>query len=792
MAISVAFFGLGIGAITVYMSLGKVKSDKKSADLDESLIHSRIVQSTIAFAVSIPVFLLLIVYFVPPNINFIYLYYLTSSIPFFFAGMTLALIYIAMPKEISKLYFVDLVGSAIATLLLDPLMQNLGAESSILVTAVIICSFSLAGILFLMKSNNRKGKSTSEIKIGNRTKSFLLITLFATVGITIVNLYSYDDILAIKPGQNKELHNALANPDVKLLSTVWNSFSRIDVTQNSTAYLNKERTLASIMVDADASTSILRWNGSASDLKWLQKRLDFLPYDVMDNMTISETLVIGSGGGIDVLMALSGGSKKVTAVEINPSIVSEVKKFGKLAGNIYDRKDVDLFIDDGRRFVSSSNSKYDAIVIRLVDSWAAQLAGGYALSENYLYTVEAFREYLQHLDENHGLLFMVRWNIELPRLMPLLIESLRQEEVGKGIDQIAKQIVIIEDCREKCDRTNAISRVLVLVKNSPFDDTDLKIIESKVTKNNAKVLAMAGQNIQPTFKDLLFANGTEASSNQITNADGTSPNLQRPLSGLKLPTDDSPFYFAKELIPKQMIILLETILVLSLALTGVLVYYSKINKIKKNKNTLFHILFVIFIGFGFIFLEITFIQKFLLLLGTPVMALTVILFSILLSTGLGSYVSGRLFSKAPVKAISISIPILLGIVSLYYFFLQEIIYSNIVLELPQRVLLSVALLFPVGIVMGFQFPSIIRIAYSSTSLDTKSVQSNKERNIVVTLLWGVNVVASVLGTITTVMSSMTIGFNGNLLIAAGFYLAALCLVALVRQRQDLPAIREKI
>lgn len=114
MAISVAFFGLGVGAITVYMSLGKVKIKKeKQAYQDKNFVHSRIIQSAITFAVSIPVFLLLVVYFVPPNINFIYLYYLASSVPFFFAGMALALIYIAMPKEISKLYFVDLAGSAI-------------------------------------------------------------------------------------------------------------------------------------------------------------------------------------------------------------------------------------------------------------------------------------------------------------------------------------------------------------------------------------------------------------------------------------------------------------------------------------------------------------------------------------------------------------------------------------------------------------------------------------------------------------------------------------------------------
>jgi len=793
MAISVAFFGLGVGAITVYMSLGKVKIKKeKQADQDKNFVHSRIIQSTITFAVSIPVFLLLVVYFVPPNINFIYLYYLASSVPFFFAGMALALIYIAMPKEISKLYFVDLAGSAMATLMLDPLLQKLGAESTMLMTAVIICSFTLAGALLLIKLNNVKGEPTIVVKLGNRNMSYIVIALFATVGITMINLNSSDDLLEIKPGENKGLHFALSHSDIKQLSTVWNSFSRVDVLQNSSLNLTKDRSLASVLIDADAGTTIPRWNGSISDLQWLRGGMDYLPYDILENNTIGNTLVIGSGGGWDVLHAIAGGSKMVTTVEINPSVVSAVKRFGKSAGNIYDRNDVDLYVDDGRRFISSSNSKYDAIVIRLVDSWAAQLAGGYALSENYLYTLEAFREYFRHLDDYNGLLFMVRWNIELPRLMPLLIESLHQEEVGKGIDQIAKQIIVIEDCRGKCDGTNTIRKISVLVKNSPFNDSELNIVKDKVTESKGRFLTMAGQNIEPGFKNLLFANSSEVNSNKITSVDVTSPNWQRALSGLKSPTDDSPFYFAKELIPKQLVILLETILILSLALTGILIYYSKINKIQKNRHTIFYILFVIFIGFGFIFLEITFIQKFLLLLGTPILALTVILFSILLSTGIGSYLSGRLFPKAPVKAVSISIPILVGMVLLYYFFLQDIIYSSIALEISQRISLSIALLFPVGIVMGFQFPSIIRIAYSPNLTDPNSVQSDKEKNTIVTLLWGVNVIASVLGTITTVISSMTIGFNGNLLIAVGLYLAALCSVVLVRHSQNLPAIREEI
>ncbi|HET7283955.1 MAG TPA: hypothetical protein VFI70_04650 [Nitrososphaeraceae archaeon] len=204
----------------------------------------------------------------------------------------------------------------------------------------------------------------------------------------------------------------------------------------------------------------------------------------------------------------------------------------------------------------------------------------------------------------------------------------------------------------------------------------------------------------------------------------------------------------------------------------------------------FHLSFVVLIGFGFIFLEITFIQKFLLLLGTPIMALTVILFSILLSSGIGAYLSGRLFSKNPYKAVLISIPVLATIVLIYYNFLSAIIDRGIILELYQRITLTFVLLSPAGLLMGFQFPSITRMASSSSSsLAMHSSQKQKSTttaattttltttaaNDDITLLWGVNVIASVVGTVLTAISSMVIGFNGNLLVGLGVYLVALTL-----------------
>jgi Spermine/spermidine synthase domain len=760
MAISVAFFGLGIGSLLIHITNNGMKRE---------VLPNKIIQFTLAFAVSLPVFLFVIGHLIPPSISFIYLFFLASSIPFFFAGLSMALIYLAMPRQITKLYFIDLAGASAATLILDPLIRGLGAESVLLLISLFGALPPIIAYASLFFSQRQKETSDRFI-IGKYPATYGFIVLVVCTGLLAYNMHF--NILAIQPGENKGLRYLPSGySDV---STKWNSFSRIDIVKHiHDISKTGDRNLASILIDADALTPILKWNGSLSDRQWLKNFMDYMPYEI-SNMNNSRTLVIGSGGGEDILLALSSGSKNVTAVELNPLIVSAVKNYGgNSAGNLYNRKDVRLFIDDGRRFISSTNAKYDTIVIKLVDSWAAQLAGGYALSENYLYTVEAFKQYLNHLNGANGKLVMVRWSTELPRLVPLAIEALREYERGTS-DQhdISKQILLVEDSPGLTFGPNpqrTFYPVLLVIKNSPFTGSELAVIKERVNKSHAKVIAMPGGYVQSPYDRLLLSVGDNSDLQQHESYDPQSSAFFE-----KLPTDDSPFFFATQLVPNQMILLIETVLGVAVVITLLLVYYSRVNKIRLTSSSRFHIIFAIFIGLGFIFLEITFIQKFLLLLGTPIMALTVILFSILLSTGIGAYLSGKLFRKNPYIAIMISIPPLSGIVLVYYVFLQGIIEYGIILQLSERIALTFALLSPAGFLMGFQFPSITRMASSSRRLNEDSNEGNDGSvGEDITLLWGANVIASVVGTVLTATASMIIGFNGNLLIGVGMYLGAL-------------------
>lgn len=838
MAISIAFFGLGVGSLVVHTTKNRLRRED---------IPIYLLKSSLGFAISIGVFLVVTSYLIPPSVNFLYLFYLISSLPFLFAGIAIGLIFYSRPRDISRLYFLDLVGSAAATLLLDPLLRGFGAEYTLVFVSLLVSVTCMVGI-FVMSRNkaystvfisrtskvmrylnrlaasthgNRESSNTEQDLAQNNTSTIgrnrTQLTRLLTTSLVLVIIFSlilalsssFTDLVSIKPGEKKGLHYQLSNPSgFEHLFTEWNSFSRIDVTRqvhNTTQPQSfdssgRSRALAAIAIDADADTPVIRWNGTMQDLEWIKDYMDFLPYEIAET---NSTLIIGSGGGEDVLASLAGGSRNVTAVEINPLIIEAAKRFGSSAGNLYDRDQVKLVIDEGRRYLSGTDSRFDLIMIKLVDSWAAQLAGGYALSENYLYTVEAFKQYLEHLNKDHGILVMIRWNIELPRLIPLIYQSLLEDyeesprgprnasadSISRENQEILSRVIVVENKPGLYflpSSEGLIYPVLVMIKNSAFTTEELEIVKQSVSERNAKTILLPGDHMQSEFEEIL--------SKSLGSIGSLGGGANSSISSLPPPTDDSPFFFARERIPFQLIMLLTTVLILSGVLFTILLYYSKLNKIDMvtvMSSNKYYLLFATCIGLGFMFFEITLIQKFLLILGTPVLALTAILFSILIATGIGSYASGKLFPARPARAILVSIPLIIVLTMAYYFLIDDVIYQGIVLPIYERIILTVIFLAPIGFLMGFQFPSIIRLATGhnrkyadviqsqigsnkkfadSNNVSLEEINETDDHNV--TLIWGVNIIASVIGSVLAVISSMVVGLNNTLLVGMGFYIGA--------------------
>src|ERR671921_522650 len=251
MAISIAFFGLGIGSFVIHIQKDKFNALKKKSIIGPQLtFSSRIVQYALAYGISVPVFIFLIGY-IPSDTSYIYLFYLISSIPFFFAGAGMALVFLAMSEKISKLYFADLIGAALATIILDPIMQSLGAGSALLLTSVVVVGISACSYFFLITRVTRDQKEDTETSYSssrphaevdgkevmikwrrNRLNVLSAITCSGLIILLIVNSTSSTNIFEIKPGMSKGLYYQLNHPsEYQHLSEEWNSFSRVDVTR---------------------------------------------------------------------------------------------------------------------------------------------------------------------------------------------------------------------------------------------------------------------------------------------------------------------------------------------------------------------------------------------------------------------------------------------------------------------------------------------------------------------------------------------------------------------------------
>src|SRR5919202_4872460 len=248
MAISIAFFGLGIGSFVIHIQRDNIITlqKKKSVTDGQFVFSSSILRFAIAYGVSVPVFISLLGY-IPSDTSYIYLFYMVSSIPLFFAGACMAIIFLAMSERISKLYFADLIGAASATIILDTLLQALGAASVLLLTSVATVGAAACSYYFILSrgARHRKkdtlhylthptiGEKEEKIKAepGNNLSRFAIVTFAGLAILLIVNSASNIHIFDIKPGVSKGLRYQLNHPaEFEHISEGWNSFSRVDVT----------------------------------------------------------------------------------------------------------------------------------------------------------------------------------------------------------------------------------------------------------------------------------------------------------------------------------------------------------------------------------------------------------------------------------------------------------------------------------------------------------------------------------------------------------------------------------
>jgi hypothetical protein len=721
MAISIALFGISLSGIIVYIFQNRFNSERFWKDLPyfASLFSAaNFISLIILLKINISL------HYSFKNFLLLLSIYIISIIPFLLGGICVSIAITHLSRKVSRLYFFDLIGASLGCLIVIPLLNLVGAPSAIIFVSLFA---SIAAFLFNLSYRGRSQFITSS----------LLIIFFFTLIVINVNFQIID------------VKYTKGHKEVDLLFKKWNSFSRVAIYKRkhqpwgvSPFYRGKFPETVFMDIDASASTPIINFDGNFKKLSYLRYDLTTLAYNLKNGKGFN-SLIIGPGGGQDVLAALMFGAKKVYGIEINPIIVNDVmrKRYKDFSGGLYFRPDVKIIVDEGRSYLRRSKEKFDVIQATLVDTWAATSAGAYSLSENSLYTVEAFIDYINHLKDN-GVLTFSRWAHEGLRLITISQDALRR----LNIDKIENRIIIVLN-RNLCN---------FLLKKNEFSVKEVKKIE-----NICKNLGF----------DIVYAPYIKVDNNDFTDLILTKDRnsfFKKFKYDITPTTDNRPFFFhIKKLkdVPNSLLrkdflfgdgltnlislLIISTILVILFIILPLLIFKRK-DIAGERKEKLKFLIYFAFLGTGFMFLEISFMQKFILFLGHPIYSLTVILFSILFSSSIGSFFTGRFDNDNLSKNLNRILIIIIAISALYIFILPGIFYNLIYLNRFLRILISILLLFPLGFFMGMALPLGIRIM-------------DKRFHSIVPWGWGINGATSVLGSGLSIFLAMNFGFNISIL-----------------------------
>lgn len=713
LVVSLTVLGLGLGAGFIHKIKSKIAGEEK--------IFKVLFFLSLFFSLSLISFLIL--FLRASTVGTLILFSFTALVPLFFAGMFLSLVFVGFPRQSGKIYFADLLGAAIGALMIILFLQLWGGINSVLLLAVIA---SLSTLLLAIVSKQKRLLGLAMIG------SLLFFSLF------YLNLGSkYMDInFSVLPSLGKTLFTSLNDSDreTRIVYTDWNAFARTDVTEGKDPYVKW------IYIDGGAGAAMLEFDGDLDKVSYLMEETNFFPF--LQGRK-DKVLIIGPGGGKDVLLALLGGVKEITAVEINPGSIKAVKEFSSFNGGIYDFSNVKIFVGDGRSFVRRSSEKYDIIYLSLVFTQKASMMG-YSLAENYVFTKEAFVDYLEHLDTDGRVAMLLHDSSDLLKAFTTAISVLRDR--GISPEQALKHMVIIEG-NMGMEMPGLAHFPLFILRESPFTREEANDILRTALIMNKRPLFIPYVYEQEPYSLI----GPDISLEEFISS--------APVN-LKPAVDDRPFFynFDKGIPP-----LLAVLFLISLSLAGIFLipYYFRRKKRKLEGSQaapdIFHfLLYFTCLGVGFMLIEVALIQRFILFLGYPTLAFSVTLFSILLGGGLGSLTS-NLIKKKPIRNISWIALGIAAIVLAYIFILPFLLDRFLSSSILTRSLVAMAIVFPAGFLMGIPFPTGLRVLNDFFPED-------------IAWMWAVNAVMSVLGSVLAVIIAIALGFTWALLAGALAYI----------------------
>jgi hypothetical protein len=679
------------------------------------------------------------------------MYWLTLFVPFFFAGATLSWAIRTFAGKFNTAYAFDLVGAALGCLLAVVLLSRLHPEQALAAAAVVALASAIC-----FASGERQARA---LVPGLALAGLVVAALTALAGNRMVGA-------ATTPtkGLARDLQTG-----ARIVASRPSMTGRVDVLQGpglgfswglGGSYRGRFPEQLTVRIDGDALTTITRYDGDFGKWAFTGYSPATLPFIIGRPRSV---LVIGPGGGMDVVNALGHGASSVVGVEINHQIIDLVRgEFGDFAGQIYDHPAVRLVHSDGRNYIESSDARYDLVQLTFVDTFAALASGALSLSEDFLYTREAFEAYVHSLSDRGVLAIgMVRAQaLSLSVLTEIATRDL-------GLD-LGAHLFIAHHPRKSHSMVFVFSR---------------RPLAAEQVARGIEFVERAGLGI-------VYAPGHEAVSDaelvRFLGSDDPDAFVTTYPGDIRPETDDKPFFFRRSkwtallgsslggrgnllIILGVAVVFAIGLIVVPLALTapGVLARHGR------------ELRAFAFIGLGFIMLEMALLVKFSLFLGHPVRSLAVVLFSMLFFAGLGSAAGRVLLGRGggdrpglrSASALVVPFALIAAIGLGYGYFLPQLFSRWMGLAIVARVGLAIALLAPLSFLMGMPLPISLAL-----------LRSRGEK--LVLWAWALNGVASVIGSILTIVLAHGLGYRATFLLAAACYLLAS--LSLLRTRAAKP------
>lgn len=718
------------------------------------------------------------------NVGKLALLYVVVLVPFVFAGAAVGLALSRFAEHVNTLYFADLVGSALGGAVSTLLLAHVGSGATVLWAA----GFGLlAGALFAASSGRRLQLGAGVGLVG----ATLVVASFSG-GIAALGIPSRQWPIPYAPDkefvgwsgvdQSVRLYSATAEvgvgPSIQIFPLHGGNFGRAGA-QKVTARL--------VGQDGTAPTMLFEHAADLSRFPFLDDSQSGTAYVALaaEHRKPEDVLVIGVGGGIDVMIALANGAVHVTAVEINAGMIEMVThRFADYIGRLFERGTggpgdrIQLVHGEGRAFARRSTDGFDVVQLSGVDSFTALSTGAYSLAESYLYTTDAVKDFYGHLRDG-GIINFSRFMLdgarmprETLRLANIAVTALRE----LGVDDPASHLLVFQG-------TNWAS---TMIKRGRFTPAQVEALAALAERQGFQGLVF--DPLAPAFTPEPSP-GTASDTgvrgyfwNVLRGDEAERRAFERDYPYDISPTDDdAPFFFNyyrysgllrgigvserqagrwdryhADFPIGHMVLIASQVQIMLLALVAILWPVRALERHGVDTRGKWYVFgYFAALGAGFMCVEIVLMQKLILFLGHPTYAVTVVLSSLLASAGLGSLASARIavVDRRTLRRLALAVVVLLlGVNAL----LRTVLPLGLGLELWARLVCAVALLAPLGFVLGMPFPSGIRLV--------------RERSPqLLPWAWAINGFLSVFASVGCITLSMAIGFSAVLLVVVAIY-----------------------